>query len=145
MKTHKFFVCILLLFGLILSSKAQAPEIQLKGQKIIVDEQVYGYLVKDGAGWLKNFSFQSRRDEELAYAKVITKVMANGHHYDYYEISFKGYQQKAEMDIEVDFDKRLAFDLVLYNIVKNDLLNRESVEKFLARYPPVISKRLNGN
>ena len=143
MKTNKFLICILLLFGLILSSKAQAPKISIRGEKVLVNNQHYGYLVKDGSVWIKDFSFQSKRNEEIAYARAITKQMANGHVYDYYEITFKGYTQKAEMDMEEDFGKRFAFEMVLYDMLKDDVTNPESVAKFLERYPPVISKRLN--
>ena len=145
MKTNKFLVCILLLFTLILSSKAQAPQISLRGEKILVNNHLYGYLVKNGSVWAKDFSFQSKRNEELAYAKAITKEMPNGHVYDYYEISFTGFKQKAEMDMEPDFDKRLAMEMVLYDMIKDDLLNPESVTKFLERFPPNISKRLDNN
>ncbi len=148
MKTNKLFLTFFLLFGLNFTVLAQTPQITLRGEKIAVENQLYAYLVKEaskeGLSWIKDFSFLSRRDEQLAYAKAITKVMPNGHHYDYYEISFKGYTQTAEMDIETDFGKRLAFDMVLYNMIKNDQLNPESVTKFLERYPPTISKRLNG-
>lgn len=145
MKTNKFLAVTLLLFTLILSSKAQAPQITLRGEKILVNNQLYGYLVKNGSVWAKDYSFQSRRNEELAYAKAITKEMPNGHTYDYYEISFAGYQQKAEMDLEIDFGKRLANEMVLYNMLKDDLLDPESVAKFLERFPPNISRRLESN
>jgi len=144
MKTTSFIFCFLLLFGLILSSKAQAPQISLRGEKILVNNQLYGYLVKNGSVWNKDYSFQSKRHEELAYARAVTKQMENGHVYDYYEVTFTGIPQKAEMDTDVDFGKRLANEMALYNLIKNDLLNPESVAKFLERYPPVISKRLNG-
>lgn len=145
MKTNKFLAVTLLLFTLILSSKAQAPQITLRGEKILVNNQLYGYLVKNGSVWAKDYSFQSRRNEELAYAKAITKEMPNGHTYDYYEISFTGYPQKAEMDLEIDFGKRLANEMVLYNMLKDDLLDPESVAKFLERFPPNISRRLESN
>ena len=143
MKTNRYLICILLLFGLILSSKAQAPNISIRGEKVLVNNQLYGYLVKNGSVWIKDFSFQSKRNEEIAYARAITKQMSNGHVYDYYEITFKGYAQKAEMDMEPDFGKRFAFEMVLYNMIKDDITNPESVAKFLERYPPVISKRLD--
>lgn len=142
MKTNKFLAVTLLFFTLILSSKAQAPQITLRGEKILVNNQLYGYLVKNGSVWNKDYSFQSKRNEELAYAKAITKEMPNGHVYDYYEITFTGYKQKAEMDMEEDFGKRLAMEMALYNMIKDDLLNPESVTKFLERFPPNISKRL---
>ena len=145
MKTNRFLICFLLLFGLILSSKAQAPTISIRGEKVLVNNQLYGYLVKDGSVWIKDFSFQSKRNEEIAYARAVTKQMENGHVYDYYEITFKGYAQKAEMDMEPDFGKRFAFEIVLYNMLKDDITNPESVAKFLERYPPVISKRLANN
>lgn len=145
MKTTQLITFVALLFGLIFSSKAQAPQITLRGEKILVNNQLYGFMVKNGSVWAKDFSFQSRRNEELAYAKAITKQMPNGHVYDYYEISFTGYQQRAEMDMEEDFGKRFAMEMVLYNMLKDDLLNPESVAKYLERFPPTISKRLESN
>jgi hypothetical protein len=145
MKTNSLLICILLFFGFILSSEAQVPKISIRGEKVLVNNQLYGYLVKDGSVWIKDFSFQSKRNEEIAYARAVTKEMANGHVYDYYEITFKGYSQKAEMDMDPDFGKRFAFEMVLYNIVKDDLANPEKVAEFLERYPPVISKRLSNS
>ncbi|HSI89968.1 MAG TPA: hypothetical protein VK927_02580 [Adhaeribacter sp.] len=132
----------LLFFCLALTLQAQAPQIRLKGEKILVNNQLYGYLVKHSSAWANDYSVHSTRDEELVYAKAINKEMANGHDYMYYEITFKGYQQKAEMDLETEFGRKLAFEMAGYNMIKNDLLNPESVEKFLARFPPKISRRL---
>ena len=145
MKTPAFLFSFFLFFGLAFSGQAQTPQISIKGEKVMVNNYHYAYLVKNGSVWIKDFSFQSRKNEELVYAKAITREMPNGHVYDYYEITFTGYTQKAEMDMKPDFGKRLAFEMVLYKMVKDDLLNPESVEKFLARYPANISKRLNNS
>lgn len=144
----KFFQLLvnpLLFLFLALSLQAQAPQISLRGEKILVNNQLYGYLIKHSSVWAKDFSIHSTRDEELIYARAVNKEMVNGHDYVYYEITFSGYKQKAEMDLEADFGRRLAFEIAGYNMIKNDLLNPESVEKFLARFPPTISKRLNNN
>ncbi|KAA9331909.1 hypothetical protein [Adhaeribacter soli] len=145
MKINKLLFSLFLVFCLVLSVQAQAPQIRLKGEKILVNNQLYGYLIKSGSAWARDYSFQSTRNEELAFARAVTKEMPNGHVYDYYEITFKGFSQKAEMDMDNDFGRRFAFEMVLDKMVKNNLLDPESVEKFLARYPANISKRLSSN
>lgn len=145
MKLSKLLPFFLLFFGLSVLALAQTPQIRLKGEKVLVNNQLYGYLIKSGSAWAKDYSFQSTRNEELVHARAITKEMANGHVYDYYEVIFTGFAQKAEMDIDADFARRLAFEMVLYKMVKNNQLDPESVEKFLARYPATISKRLSSN
>src|SRR5437899_6288171 len=127
MKTLKKIVCIFLLSGTVAAASAQ--QINYRNEKIYLNNQPYGYLYKRGSVWAKDYSFQTIRDEEVATAKAINKEMANGHDYVYYEITFKGYTQKAEMDNDTDFGRRFAFELAGYNVLKNDVLNPEGVEK----------------
>lgn len=142
MKPLRFFSFLILFIGLTGSLKAQ--QISYRNEKVFLNNQHYGYLVKKGSVWAKDYSFQTIRNEEVASIKAINKEMANGHDYVYYEVSFKGYTQKGEMDENPDFARQLAIEMAVYNILKNDVLNPEGVDKFLARYPATISKRLDG-
>jgi hypothetical protein len=142
MKVLRFLPVLFLFFGLTASLKAQ--QVNYRNEKVFLNNQLYGYLIKKGSVWAKDYSFQSTKNEEIATIKAVNKEMLNGHDYVFYEVSFKGYTQKAEMDENPSFDRQLAIEMAVYNILKNDVLNPEGVDKFLARYPAVISKRLDG-
>ena len=89
---------------------------------------------------------QNTKNEDILTAKAVHIIMPNGFDYTYYEVIFKATGQKAEMDNDPEFARKLAFDLVGYKVLKNDLLNPEGVQKFMERYPANISKRLiSGN
>jgi hypothetical protein len=143
MKTFKLLLSILIFFGLVVSLQAEAPpQISIRGEKILVNNQLYGYIIKNGSVWAKDYSFRSKDNVELAYVKAVTRELADGDDYDYYEITFKDFAQKAEMEMETDLGRRLAFEMTLCKIIKDGDLDPLAVEKFLARYPPRISQRL---
>jgi hypothetical protein len=142
MKAHKFLPILILFFGFTASLKAQ--QVNYRNEKVFLNNQLYGYLIKKGSVWAKDYSFQTTKNEEIATIKAINREMTNGHDYVYYEVAFKGYAQKGEMDLNPSFDRQLAIEMAVYSILKNDVLNPEGVEKFLVRYPAIISKRLDG-
>ena len=139
MKTFKAFLFAFLVLGL---TSAFAQQVQLKGKRVYLNDQPYGFLNKSGSAWGKDYLFQNTKYEDIATAKAMHIVMPNGYDYTYYEITFKATGQKAEMDSEADFERRLAFELAGYKVLKNDLINPEGLQKFLERYPTTISKRL---
>lgn len=143
MKTLKAFVFAFLLLGI---TSAFAQQVHLKGKRVYLNDQPYGFLHKSGSSWGKDYLFQNTKNEDIATAKAMHVVMPNGYDYTYYEVTFKATGQKAEMDNDPEFERKLAFDLAGYKVLKNDLLNPEGIQKFMERYPTTISKRLiSGN
>jgi hypothetical protein len=142
MKTIK-----VLAFAMLLSiSSAYAQQVHMKNKKVYLNNLPYGYLHKSGSVWGKDYLFQNTKNEDIATIKAMHVEMANGYDYTYYEVTFLATGQKAEMDNEAEFERKLSFDLAGYKVLKNDMLNPEGVQKFMERYPTTISKRLiSGN
>ena len=139
MKQVKIFIILLLACW---SLQAEAQQVTYRKETIYLDGQPYAFLLKKGSSWAKDFSFQTLNNQELMTAKAVSKELGDGYDYVYYEIRFKGFSQKAEMEDENDVARRLAYDLGNFKVLANGELNLEGVEQFLAKYPDRISKKL---
>jgi hypothetical protein len=133
---------LILFFILCYNTNTMAQLISYRKQMVFIDEKPYAYLFKKGSIWAKDFSFQSLKNEAVMEAKAIQKEMDGGYDFVYYEISFKGTDKKAEIEDSKHFDLRLAHELGIFDILVNDEINPAGIEKFIAKYPNTISKKL---
>jgi hypothetical protein len=141
MKTFRLFALFVLLLGW--AQHGHGQQISYRKEKITVNGKLYAYLDKTGSVWARTYSLKNLQNQELAAAKATAKILPDGLEYVYYEVSFKGYPQKAEMEDSNDFGRRLALELAAIQILQNDTLNPQAIHTFLAKYPPNISRRLD--
>lgn len=123
---------LMLAFG---SPVAQAQEVSYRKSTIFVGGEPYAYLLKHGSAWAREYSFQNLKKKELIAVKPITKKLADGYDYIYYEVIFKGLNVKTEMQDDDNLARHLAYDLASFRVLQNDSLNREAVQRFLEKYP----------
>lgn len=139
MKRVGLLILAVLMLGNIV---AMAQLVNYRKEMVYIDDKPYAYLFKSGSIWAKDFNLQSLKNEDIMHAKPIMKEMDSGYDFVYYEISFKGTDKKAEIEDSKDFGERLAHELGIFEVLVNDEINLPGIQKFIAKYPNIISKKL---
>lgn len=137
----KKVLLFLSIFFLLQGFAAEAQQITYRKETIYLDGKPFAYLLKEGSSWAKNYTLQNLKNEELMVAKAVSKEIGDSYDYVYYQLNFKGFTQKAEMEDEKDLARRMAYEIGNLGVISGDELNPEGVQKFLDKYPPRISQR----
>lgn len=117
------------------SLTGQAQDIGFRKNTIYLDGEPYGYLVKEGSAWAKEYSLQNLKKQELVSIKPVSKKIADGYDLIYYEVNFKSLKLSTELQDDDKLARLLAYEFARFQILKGDTLDRDAVLKFLEKYP----------
>ncbi len=137
------FRSILRVLGLIILLKANAlaQEVQVKNETILVAGKPYALLKPASKGLIKDLSLRTLQDKEVALAKAHIIELPNSENYVYYVVTFFPSGRQAELEYKLGFAKKLAEQVVQSNLIKENSLNPEGVQRFLQIHNTKPSER----
>ncbi|WP_162910679.1 hypothetical protein [Hymenobacter oligotrophus] len=121
---------------------AQAQQVALKGDMIVVDKKPFGKLVKGGSMLMRDYTLQSVDGKDVMKTKGNIVALPSNETFVFYVLTFQPGGETAEMSkTGLNFQQQLAEALVQNEVMRDGQPNPEGIQRFVAAYSEKLSAK----
>jgi len=120
---------------LFLSTLAFGQSVKIKGEKVLVDKQLYCYLEKGGnAMSVWTYTIKNLQEKELMFLKSTTVEISEGNLKAYYTVTITDTEETFEIEHFMGFKKDFIRKLYKFEVIQNNKINEAGLKKYKRTY-----------